>query len=131
MISTSLFQLKIKDGLDELRNKSVFAFFIVDMLMIAFILALKMSADYGLEDGIMIKYTCSIDGNAQEHSIDPIGFAFIAVFGLLMVVQVGMEYFCKQLLSMCSREISTTIVNMEFAVVNLSDIYVIYVNNYM
>ena len=82
-------QKKIKQGLKELRNKAVFAFFIIDMLMIAFILALKMSADYGMEDGIQIKYTCSIDGEPdKEHTLDPIGFSFIAVFGVLMVVQV-------------------------------------------
>lgn len=79
---------EIKTGLDGLRNKAVACFFMIDLLLMVFVLSLKMSinSDVG---GVVFNYTCGDEG--QYYEIDPIGFTFIFVFGILMFVQfVGM-----------------------------------------
>jgi hypothetical protein len=93
---------RIKNELLSLRNKAVLAFFMIDILFIALLQTLQMipkdlttsetqlngtsSADDS--GGYYIEFKCTgLDGESKDQQIDPVGFAFLAVFGLFLVIQ--------------------------------------------
>ena len=79
---------RVGKELKSLRNKAVTAFFLIDFLVIVLIETLEQFetiASAGESNFTThIHYTCG----GQDLSIDPIGFAFIVVFGAILVIQL-------------------------------------------
>lgn len=69
---------ELNHGLQELRNKSVFAFFIVNLIVIVMVLGLKLVQ-------LSVEITCP---GKEPTEIDPIGLSFIVVFGVILSLQL-------------------------------------------
>ena len=94
-------QERTKKELLGLRNKVVIAFFMIDILFIALIQTLQTipvdisashtpaigNASAKSSSGYYVHFECMVDGQVTDQYIDPVGFAFLAVFGLFLVIQ--------------------------------------------
>lgn len=72
---------KTQMGLEKLRDKAVFSFFIIDLLLMVLVLGFAKS-------GLFIEWTCSVGGDVKTSELDPIGFLFLIVFGGVLILQV-------------------------------------------
>ena len=72
--------------LKSLRNKAVFAFFIIDLFLMVLILGLNLTIAQTPE--LAISWNCTVNGEVKTSQLDPIGFCFIIVFGIILLVQI-------------------------------------------
>ena len=114
---------RIKKDLLSLRNKAVIGFFMIDLLFIALIQTLQMipvdlstaapgvnSSSAG-ESGYYVEFTCydPVNEVTTTQYIEPVGFAFLMVFGVFLVIQfLGM--FMHRLFSLIQIVSSTVLI---------------------
>lgn len=73
---------KLQEGLLLLRNKSVFAFFMPNLLVIVLVLGLQIVE-------LSIPISC---GGGSTLQLDPVGVVFICVFGIILMLQIIGQY---------------------------------------
>ncbi|ELT92107.1 hypothetical protein CAPTEDRAFT_22210, partial [Capitella teleta] len=76
--------------LKELRNKSVFSFILINVLLITLMETVSMSIES--EESLGIRWNCTdpITHDIKEVELDPVAIMFILVFGII----VGIQFFC-------------------------------------
>jgi len=94
-------QARVAGELKELRNRAVFAFFMLNALFILVVFILQLNKDilhvdwpYGVKENItFIPETNEIRIDKEYLEMEPIGLVFVVFFGLILIIQiVGMLF---------------------------------------
>lgn len=89
---------RIQNELEDLRNKSVFAFGFMNVIFILFVFMLQLHKDvFGVDIPVEITYNKTFDPETKSYSfeqirkvtrMDPINFVLVIFFGLILIVQL-------------------------------------------
>src|SRR5258706_593366 len=80
-------QQKVSIELRNLRNKSVFGFFIIDILLITLVISVQSMISSTPSMGIKWNCTDPVSGVVSMITFEPISFVFIIIFGALLLIQ--------------------------------------------
>ncbi|ELT92724.1 hypothetical protein CAPTEDRAFT_22207, partial [Capitella teleta] len=87
LVKNKIEEERVTDQLKDLRNKCIFAFILLNVLLIALMETVSFSV--GTDSSLAIKWNCTdpILKKSVEVELDPVALLFICVFGIIVAIQ--------------------------------------------
>lgn len=79
-------QKRVAKKLKHLRDKAVTGFFMIDLLLVILMQSLQSVGVAGVD--LTFHYNCTTRGETKEMQIQAVGFLFILIFGVFLVIQL-------------------------------------------